>query len=187
MKARWAVALMLLAIAGAADAQYRWRDPSGQVNYGDIPPPDSRDVQRVDSRAPVAKTDGSTTLPFELRRATAHHPAVLYTSSECTPCDNARAFLRQRGIPFSERTIEAPEDVETLRRLTGVDKVPVLTVGRERFAGFTSADWSRGLDVAGYPTQSRLPPDYSAEPPQPLIARASGLANRIGPAAAAAR
>ncbi len=132
MQARWAVALILLAIAGAADAQYRWRDPSGQVSYGDIPPTDSRDVQPVNPRVPVARTDGNTTLPFELRRATAHHPAVLYTSSDCTPCDNARAFLRQRGIPFSERTIEAPEDVETLRRLTGVDKVPVLTLGRER-------------------------------------------------------
>jgi glutaredoxin len=185
MKARWAVALMLLAIAGAADAQYRWRDASGQVNYGDIPSPDSSDVQRVDSRAPVARADSSTTLPFELRRATAHFPAVLYTSSECAPCDSARSFLRERGVPYSERTVEAPEDVEILRRLTGADKVPVLTLGRERFAGFNSAAWSRGLDLAGYPAQSRLPPGYTAEPPQPLIARASGPANRIGPAAAA--
>ena len=185
MQARRAVALILLAIAGAADAQYRWRDPSGQVSYGDIPPTDSRDVQPVNPRVPVAKNDGNTTLPFELRRAKAHHPAVLYTSSDCAPCDNARAFLRQRGIPYSERTIDVPEDVETLRRLTGVDKVPVLTLGRERYAGFNGAEWNRGLDSAGYPAQSRLPPGYTAEPPQPLIARASGLANRVGPAAAA--
>ncbi len=184
MKARWAAALAVLAVAGVADAQYRWRDPSGQVNYGDIPPSDAVDLKRIDSRSPVNVNDVSATLPFELRRASSQHPAVLYTSGGCVPCDNARTFLKQRGVPYSERTIEAPSDLDELRRITGIDKVPVLTLGRERFAGFNAADWGRALDAAGYPTESRLPPGYAAEPAQPLVSRASGSANRIGPAAA---
>jgi glutaredoxin len=185
MKARWATALLVMALASAATAQYRWRDGSGQVNYGDFPSSDAQDLQRVDTRAPASGSDTSGALPFELRRATAQYPAVLYTSVECPPCDKARAFLRQRGVPFAERIVEGPEDVEVLRKLTGSDKVPVLTLGRERYAGFSAADWTRGLDAASYPAESRLPPGYAIEPAQPLVARASGPANRIGPAAAA--
>ena len=94
-------------------------------------------------------------MPFELRRATAQHPAVLYTSDACPACDNARIFLRHRGVPYTERTVDAPEDLEVLRRMTGSDKVPVLTLGRDRLVGFNGADWTRGLDAAGYPAESK--------------------------------
>ena len=177
-----ALGMLMLLAAGVADAQYRWRDASGQVNYGDFPPGDARDLQRVDSRAPVSVLDPAGALPFELRRATAQHPAVLYTSDECAACDNARVFLRQRGVPYVERTVDAPDDLEVLRRLTGSDKVPVLTLGRDRMVGFNGADWTHGLDAAGYPAESKLPPGYRAEAPEPLVARASGPANQIAPA-----
>jgi glutaredoxin len=185
MKVRWAAVVALLIVAGgAAQAQYRWRDGSGQVNYGDFPPSDARDLQRVDAR-PMPAADTAGTLPFELRRATAQHPAVLYTSGDCVACDSGRTFLRQRGVPFAERVVEAPEDLDTLKRQTGLDKVPVLMLGRERFAGFNASNWARALDYAGYPAESKLPADYRPEPPQPLVPRASGPAAAVGPAAAA--
>jgi len=179
-----ALGVLMLLTAAAADAQYRWRDASGQVNYGDFPPGDARDLQRVDSRVPVSVLDPAAALPFELRRASAQHPAVLYTSDPCAACDNARVFLRQRGVPYIERTVDSPDDLEVLKQLTGSDKVPVLTLGRDRLVGFHGADWTRGLDAAGYPAESKLPPGYSAEAVEPLVARASGPANRIGPATA---
>ena len=94
MKAGGVVALgvLMLLAAASAEAQYRWRDAVGQVNYGDIPPTDARDLQRVDPRAPVSRTDPASALPFELRRATAQHPAVLYTSDD-VPAVRQRARL----------------------------------------------------------------------------------------------
>ena len=47
MRRWWVVAVALLSIGGTADAQYRWRDASGQVNYGDFPPGDARDLKPV--------------------------------------------------------------------------------------------------------------------------------------------
>jgi glutaredoxin len=177
------IALALLAIVSAADAQYRWRDADGQTNYGDQPPADARELQRIDGRAPVTPGEPNAALPFALRRAMSRTPAVLYTSGDCVPCDSARVFLRQRGVPYSERTLEAPDDVETLQRLTGSDKVPVLTLGSARFPGFNAIDWGHGLDAAGYPAESQLPPGYAGEPPQPLVPRAGGPAKQAAPVA----
>ena len=181
MKRGWLLALVLMTLCGAADAQYRWRDDSGQVNYGDFPPGDARELTRVDSRATVSASNGNLELPFELRRAKAQYPVVLYSSEGCAPCERGRDLLRQRGVPFVERLVERPEDGAELKRLTGIEQVPVLTVGRNILGGFRPAEWTRALDLAGYPSESKLPPGYTGEPPRTLVSRASGPANRIAP------
>jgi glutaredoxin len=181
MKRWWVIAVALLSIGGAADAQYRWRDVSGQVNYGDFPPGDARDLKPVGAQAPVETVDANLTLPFELRRAKALYPVVLYSSDACPPCENARVYLRQRGVPFSERVVETPADNSELKRITGIEMVPVITVGKDTLAGFNNGDWSRALDAAGYPSVSKLPAGYAGEPPRSLISRVSGPANRVAP------
>jgi glutaredoxin len=181
MKRWWVVAVALLSIGSAAEAQYRWRDATGQVNYGDFPPGDARDLKSVGARAPVETADANLSLPFELRRATAQYPVVLYSSAGCPPCDGGRAFLRQRGVPFSERVVETPADNAELKRISGIGMVPVMTVGKDTLAGFDNGDWSRALDAAGYPAVSKLPAGYAGEPPRALISRVSGPANRVAP------
>ena len=60
-----AVATLLLALSPAADAQWRWRDKSGQVNASDRPPP--KDVPEKD----ILSRPGP-----ELRRAAAQSAAA---------------------------------------------------------------------------------------------------------------
>ena len=68
-------------------------------------------------------------------------------------------------------------------RLTTDKKLPTSVLPyRDRLVGFNGADWTHGLDAAGYPAESKLPPGYRAEAPEPLVARASGPANQIAPA-----
>ena len=109
---------------------------------------------------------------------------ILYSSGDCTPCDSARVFLRNRGIPFAERIVEGPQDSAELKRLTSVEAVPVLALGTQTQAGFDAAAWTRSLNAAEYPATSMLPPGYRNEDPRPLVARASGSANQAGVAAA---
>lgn len=80
----------------------------------------------------------------------------LYTNSECGElCSEARAFLEARGVPFTEVSVEAPADVDKLRSLTGVQNVPVLTVGSLVQRGFDPAFYARALSYAGYPEASK--------------------------------
>jgi glutaredoxin len=182
MKTSSAIAALLLTVFPAA-AQYRWIDPRDQVNYGDFPPADARNVTKVETRTRAAGEDSSE-LPFELRRAIAQLPATLYTADGCPPCDPARVFLRRRGVPFQEIVVETDVDAQELKRRTGTTSVPILALGSTPHVGFNEIGWNTALDAAGYPAQSVLPPNYRAAAPQPISPRTSTATQR-GSAAAA--
>ena len=94
-----------LANGVAGLAQYRWTDPSGQVNYGDAPPSDAKNLARVDGRR-TESGDPTGGVPFELRKAITTFPITLYTAPDCPPCESARAWLRRRGAPYQEVLVE---------------------------------------------------------------------------------
>ena len=165
------VTVAVLAMAGPAQAQYRWNDPSGQVNYGDAPPPDAKNLARVDGRNRLEGADPTGGVPFELRKAIATFPITLYTALDCAPCESARAWLRQRGAPYQEIVVDTDVDAEELRRRVGTTAVPVMTLGRTPHLGFKDSAWSAALNAAGYPAQIVMPPTYRAEPPKPILPR----------------
>ena len=154
-----ALLLGLTAVAPAA-AQYKWVGPGGEVNYSDRPPPAGATAIPMGTPIPAARRD-DTGLPAALREPASRYPVVLYTSSDCTPCQQARAHLSKRGVPFSERTVTTPADAEAFQRAGFRElSVPALGVGGERSVGYEAASWDRLLDAAGYPKSSMLPPSY---------------------------
>jgi glutaredoxin len=100
-------------------------------------------------------------------------PVTLYTTKECSSCDAGRNMLRNRGVPFTERTIESAEDNAALQRLTGSSGLPIATIGAQQVKGFSDVEWSQFLDAAGYPKTSQLPSGYKNPAPEPMVARAA--------------
>lgn len=163
----------LLALAAPslqAQAIYRIVGPDGRVTFSDQPPAakDKATALSPGGRSGAAAATGA--LPLELRRVANKFPVILYTGEGCEPCNNGRAMLASRGIPFSERTVTTAQDAEALQRLSGQSSLPVLTIGGQRLTGFMSSDWSQYLDAAGYPQSSQLPSGYRNPPPSPLVA-----------------
>ena len=113
--------------------------------------------------------DANAGLPFELRRAVDRAPVVLYTAPECQPCVPAAALLRERGVPFAERTVVSNEDLQEFRRLTGGLRLPHVMIGTLSQNGFNPEIWTQMLDAAGYPKGSMLPRSYQWAAPQPLV------------------
>ncbi|MBC8118155.1 MAG: DUF4124 domain-containing protein, partial [Burkholderiaceae bacterium] len=87
---------------------YRWTDARNQINYGDRPPPDAQNLLRIDLRQIGEQVQSM--LPYQVRRAAATYPVMLFTASKCPPCNTAREFLVKRGVPFAERTIVTGND-----------------------------------------------------------------------------
>jgi len=163
-------------------AQYKVVGPDGKVTYTDRPPASSSGkVSELGGRGGVAAENAA--LPLELRQAVARYPVTLYASvGACDPCDSARQLLRQRGIPYSEKSVQSPEDADALERLSGGRDAPTLSVGAQTLRGLAPEVWNSYLDAAGYPRESRLPPNFAYAPATPLVARAAPPAARAAEA-----
>ena len=177
-----ALALPTLMLAAApAAAQYKWIAPGGAVTYSDQPPPPGIDGQAMNTRA-AARSDAGG-VPAGLRDATSKYPVVLYTTPDCTPCQQARAHLAKRGVPFLERTVSSSADSDSFRKAGFTENTfPAMSVGRERSVGFEAGGWNQLLDVAGYPKSSMLPPSFKQTPAKPMVdtGRASPTAGAAG-------
>jgi glutaredoxin len=166
------LASLLMAFVGAnalAQSVYRIVGPDGKVTFSDRPPADAASAQpaRTANMGPAA---ANAALPLELRQVANRFPVTLYTGSDCAPCVSAKTLLVQRGVPFTERTVSTAEDIAALQRLSGNTSLPFGTVGGQQLAGFSDAEWTQYLDVAGYPKQSRLPANYRPPAATPLVA-----------------
>lgn len=182
-RARLLVLMASLALGAGAQAQYKWTDSQGRVAYGDQPPKDARQVEKL---AAVSASGGATldNLPFEIRRAANDFPVVLYVGADCQPCTEARNFLKIHNIPFSERSISSQADVAAFKDLGGAKLLPAVTIGRQMLHGFEAGAWSGALLIAGYPRDVPLPRDWKWAEPVPLAPRAPAAASdSAGPAA----
>ena len=154
--------LMLVATGTLAAAElYRWVDEKGNVEYRDTPPPSS--AKKVEQRTVGGSTVEASSLPFSVQQAVKNFPVTLWNSTCGAPCDQARAHLARRGVPYSEK--DPQNDIEAFRKLTGGLEVPVLYVGSNRIKGYFESEWDSALDIAGYPTTA--PPGFkpAATPP----------------------
>lgn len=162
--------LAALLCAGAGAQVYKWKDAKGVTHFSDNPPASALNKSEVRT-SPGA--DANPALPYELAQAARNNPVTLYTAGACAPCDQARSFLRQRGIPFTEKTVSSADDQQKLKDAGSDGQVPLLLVGRRKLAGFDSVAWKDALDAASYPAQSVLPRGYQfakatpAAPPRP--------------------
>jgi len=176
----------LMIAAGAVHAQFKVIGVDGKVTYTDREPsqPEGK-VTALGAKAPIQAAEPD--LPFELRQAAAKYPVTLYTmTGVCEPCVQARQYLKQRGVPFSERHATSNEDIEALEKISGGRETPTLTVGSQVLRGFAADSWAQYLDAAGYPRASLLPSTYQYRPSTPIIERRDPAVARSGDAAPAA-
>ena len=170
----------LLLAAGGVSAQFKVIGADGKVTYTDREP--SQPEGKVTALgAKAAAQAAEPDLPFELRQVASKYPVTLYTTTgACEPCVQARQYLKQRGVPFSERQAATNEDIEALEKLSGGREAPTLTVGSQVLRGFASDSWGQYLDAAGYPRDSRLPSSYQYRAAAPIAERRDATVARTG-------
>jgi glutaredoxin len=155
-----AAGVALLTLAGAASAQmYKWVDEKGVTHFGDTPPPADKGKPLALQRRGAGESGGAQ-LPYALAEAARNSPVTLYTMTGCESCERGRQLLRQRGVPFVEKTVSSNEDLARLKEISNDATLPVLVVGQRKLVGFEASDWGNALTFAAYPTSSALPQGY---------------------------
>ncbi|MDM5181229.1 DUF4124 domain-containing protein [Massilia sp. CCM 8695] len=166
--------MALLLCAGGASAQqmYKWVDASGKVTFSDQPPPANTKPVEIKAGAGGA---ASVPLPYALAQAVRSQPVVLYTRAKCDFCDQARTFLKERGVPFAEKTVQTQADEAKLKEAGSDGRLPFIKIGRAKSTGFEAGAWNTMLTEASYPEKKILPPTYQfpkptpAAPPEPVL------------------
>lgn len=146
------VVLLSIQTAHAGD-MYRWVDKQGRVHYSDMQngeEADKLDFKKFGKEA--ASGTAETNLPYQTREAMKNYPVTLYTAPSCTaPCKEARDFLNKRHIPFTEKALQSPEEVDAFKEKSGISTVPTISVGKDWLQGFQAQQWQDELDAVGYP------------------------------------
>ena len=170
-----AIAVAAMLVAATAGAQmYRWVDKDGKVYYTDAPPPAAaKGVQKRGTAA--APADAGPAAPYAVQQAAKNFPVVVYTAPNCgQPCSDGKALLAARGVPYREVAIGDGFTAADLKKATGGDTVPVMTVGRSATRGFETEMWHSALDAANYP---RGAPPLSAAQQKAAMAPAAPKAD----------
>ena len=123
--------LMLLALFLALPVSagvYKWTDAQGRIHYTDSPPPTARTTQlKLQTHTGPAQVS---------RVSGADSGVTIYTTAWCGVCKNAKAYLKQNGIPFREWDVEKTEYGEIKFQQLGGRGVPLITVGSQKMMGF---------------------------------------------------
>jgi hypothetical protein len=141
---------LLMSALAFAQTTYRWVDAAGQTVFSDQAPPlGAKQVVKINN----AISGDEQQLSYAMRQAVEKFPVVLYTTSKCADvCAQARAFLNDRGVPFSERSLASEEEMAELEKILGsAAAIPSITVGRQSFKGFEAGAWNNLLELATYP------------------------------------
>ena len=174
---------MGLACASAQAQLYKWVDDKGKTHYTDTPPPTS--AKASEKKAVQNSEGGGNGFPFELARVVQAQPVTLFTTANCPACDQGRALLTQRGVPFTEKTVSTTDDIAQLRLAGGSSQLPFLVVGRASQQGIEDGIWNTLLSTAGYPETSKLPKSYRNAAAVPAAAPLKPAAADAGATAAA--
>lgn len=190
-RSRFTLGLACACLSLGAHAQvYRSVGPGGQVTYSDTAPASRTNEPKLAGSSGAGARNPA--LPYALQQVTQRYPVTLYSSGDCEPCELGRKLLTERGIPFSEKTVQTNADIVALQQLAGTNSLPVLTIGSQQIKGYAESSWTQYLDAAGYPGTSQLPGSWqraAATPlaPEPATKEAQGPGPKVlaEPAAAA--
>lgn len=152
----------LIATPALAGKLYKWVDERGNISYQDRPPPEGRgQVEEKTMRGGVGSSSGNPAAA----EAAAKAPVTLYMVPKCNPCDAARLYLKNRGVPFTEINVSEknPQAQQEMVKKVGELSVPTITVGSKVMQGYVESLLKGELDQAGYPKAEEKP---EAEAPE---------------------
>ncbi len=188
MKTIACVLFFLTTALVSAQTLYKWVDAQGKISYSDQPPPPNQQVKDLSKTVNTlgAGEAQAETLSFETQQLAQRSPVVIYTSQGCGPCDQGRSFLKNKNIPFLEKTISGAADLKALGTQFNSQSLPVLTIGSANINGFGSSQWNDALLNAGYKDSPPLPKTYVNGIAKPLTAPMPNVQNspKVGDAEA---
>ena len=142
---------MVSATLAAGNPIYMWTDESGRRHLSDRAPSGVNAEQievRVNTYSPPAlPAQQDTATPAASGKA---DKVVIYTTSRCGYCRQAKQFMARNSIPFTEYDVEtSARGKADYRKLNGRG-VPIILVGEQRMNGYSEGSLLNLLRQGGH-------------------------------------
>jgi len=123
--ARLILAVLALLVAASSAAQvYRWTDENGRVMYGSQPPTSAK-AKVVEDRIQSYSAPATT------------QAVVMYATSWCGYCAQARAYFAKNRIRYVEYDVEKDAAAKAEFKRLGGRGVPLIVQGGSVMRGFS--------------------------------------------------
>ena len=135
------VFILLLPIMVNAEI-YKTIDENGRVIFTDKPTAQSKQIE-VDTN--VNNADGlsgsaySKANDIKSKKSSKQKSVVMYSTSWCGVCKNARSYMQSNNIRFKELDIEKNITAHGEYKKLGGKGVPLIMVGSQKMSGFSSS------------------------------------------------
>ena len=130
-------------------ALYTWRDSGGVIHISDIPPSDlTSAVKKIEvlelsavktRRLPQTPIDLADLPELQDEEPAALPLVIMYTTDWCNICKQAKQYMAEKQITYTEKDIEKSLDALKEFRALGGDGVPLILLGDRVMAGFSRA------------------------------------------------
>jgi len=134
--------LLTLSPTGQAEV-FKWIDAQGRVHFSDQAP---AEVEAETVRLRINTYESATVVP-DGAAGQGGGKVVMYATSWCPVCKQARAYFRENRIAFTEFDVEKSEQGRRDYARLGARGVPVILVGNARMNGFSPAGFRRLYDA----------------------------------------
>ncbi len=131
---------------------YKWKDKNGTTHFSDSPP-ESGTAKGLEAWSMPRDSGGQAEILTGIESWGSDAPAaakapsvILYTTSWCKYCRQAREFLASRGVAFEEHDVEREADaLRRMKMLNPKGSVPTAVINDRVLMGFDQGVYSRAL------------------------------------------
>ena len=135
------VLILFLPVTVCAEI-YKTVDENGRVIFTDKPTAKAEQVEvNIDVNTADALSDSAYSKANDIKskKTTKQKSVVMYSTSWCGVCKNARSYMQSKGIKFKEFNIETNDTAHNKYKKLGGKGVPLITVGNNKMSGFNAS------------------------------------------------
>ncbi len=114
---------------------FKWTDESGRTHYSDKVK-ENQPVQTIKAEVNIY-TDKPINYTFASSSSGKGKKVIMYSTSWCGYCAQARKYFKSKGIPYIDYDIEKNKKAKRKYDALGGVGVPLILVGKKSMTGFS--------------------------------------------------
>ena len=127
--------LSTFTVSNASAEVFKWTDASGRTHYSDKVK-ENQPLQTIKAEVNLY-TDVPIDYTFASSGSGKGKKVVMYSTSWCGYCAQARKYFKKKGIPYIDYDIEKNKKAKRKYDILGGVGVPLILVGKKSMTGFS--------------------------------------------------